>query len=115
MIQDVKKCYNCKNCSNFDMEIIESHGKICEKSMLREEFKIVKKKGLTHLLDFCNIFKTKWIRIVLSRNHDSLVWLDNGPIKITKRKIHMVIRYPTLDHPKKLLKRTQELCGIREK
>ena len=34
--------------------------------------------------------------------HDSSLWLDNGPIKITKRIIHRVTIYPTLDRPKTL-------------
>ena len=46
------------------------------------------------------MFKTEWIKIVLSQIHDSSLWLDNGPIKINKSIIHRVTSYPTLDQPK---------------
>ena len=65
--------------------------------MLKEENKIVERKGLTRALDFPNVFKTEWIKIVLSRIHDKFVWLEDEPIKITKRIIQRVTRYPTLD------------------
>ena len=100
MVQDVRKCYNGKIGSIGDMEIKQAYDRLCENEVLREEFKIVEKKGLTHALYFPNIFKTEWIRILLSRIHDISVWLDNGPIKITKRIIHRVTGYPTLDWPK---------------
>ena len=64
---------------------------------------------MTCALDFSNVFKTKWIRIVLSKIHDSSLWLDNGPIKITKRIIHRVTRYPTLDWPKILRSDSKEV------
>ena len=44
------------------MKIREAYGKLCENSVLREEFIIVEKKALTHALDFPNIFKTEWIK-----------------------------------------------------
>ncbi len=59
IIQDVRKCYNCKIESIGDMEIRQACDRLCENGVLREEFKIVEKKGLTHALDFLNIFKTK--------------------------------------------------------
>ena len=109
MIQDVRKCYNCKIGSIGDMETREAYGKLCENGVLREEFKIVENKRLTHALDFPNIFKTKWIKTILSRIHDSSVWLDNGPIEITKRIIHRVIGYPTLDWPKTTRSESKEV------
>ena len=36
---------------------------------------------------------------MLSQIHDGSLWLEGGPIKITKRIIHGVIDYPTLDWP----------------
>ena len=75
------------------------YDKLCENGVLKEEFQIVERKGLTHALDFPTIFKVKWIRIVLSRIHDGCLWLEDGPIKISKRIIHRVIRYPTLEQP----------------
>ena len=33
----------------------------------------------------------------MSRIHDGCIWLEGGPIKITKRVIHRVTRFPTLD------------------
>ena len=109
MIQDVRKCYNCKIGRIGDMEIRESYGKFCENGVLREEFKIVEKKGLTCALDFPNTFKTKQIKIFLNRIHDSSLWLDNGPIKITKIIIHRVTRYPTLDRPKTMRSESKEV------
>ena len=70
---------------------------LCENGVLKEEYKIIEKKGLTRALDFPNVFRIEWIRIVLSRIHDGSLWLENGPINITKRIIHRVTSYPTLD------------------
>ena len=58
---------------------------------------------------FLNIFKTEWIRIVLSQIHDGSLYLDNGPIKITKRIIYRVTSYPTLDRPKTLRSDSKEV------
>ena len=109
MIQDVIKCCNCKIGSIRDMEIREAYRKLCENGVLREKFKIVEKEWLTCALDFPNIFKTERIRIVLSRIHDSLLWLDNGPIKIIKRIIHRITGYPTLDQPKTMRSESKEV------
>jgi hypothetical protein len=100
MVQDVMKCYNGKIGSIGYMEIRQAYDKFFENGVLREEFKNVEKKGLTCSLHFLNVFKIEWIRIVLRRIHDSSLWLDNGPIKITKRIIHRVIGHPTIDQPK---------------
>ena len=97
MVQDVIKCYNYKIGSVVDIEIRKEYERLCENDVIKEEYKIVEKKGLTQALDFLNVFKIEWIRIVLSRIHGSSLWLDNGPIKITKRIIHRVTGYPTLD------------------
>ena len=70
--------------------------------VLKEEYNIVEKKGLTHALDFPTVFKIEWIRLVLRKIHDNCLWLEGGPMKITKRIIHRVTRYPTLDRPKTL-------------
>ena len=85
------------------MDIREAYNKLCDNSMLKEEFDIVEKKGLTHALYFPTVFKTEWIKLVLSRIHDGYLWLEGGPIKITKRIIHRVTGYPTLDQPKTLI------------
>ena len=66
------------------MEIKDLYGKVCVDGVLKEENKIVKRKGLTHVLDFPNVFKVEWIKIVLSKIHDHSVGLENGPTKITK-------------------------------
>ena len=79
------------------MEIRETFGKLCENGALKDEFKIIERKGLTHALDFPNVFKIEWIKIVLSRIHDNFIWLDNGLVKITKKIVHRVTWYPTLD------------------
>ena len=93
MVQDVRKFYNYKIGSIGDMEIRQAYDRLCENGVLREEYKIVEKKGLTRALDFPNVFKIEWIRIVLSIIHDNSLWLDNGPIKITKWIISRVTRY----------------------
>ena len=66
MIQDVRKCYNCKIGGIGDMEIREAYKKLYENGVLKEQFKIVERKGLMCALYFLTIFKTKWIKIVLS-------------------------------------------------
>ena len=79
------------------MDIMETYGKLYKNGALKDEFKIIESKGLTCALDFSNVFKIEWIKIVLSRIHDNSIWLDNGPVKITKKIVHRVTRYPTLD------------------
>ena len=69
---------------------------------LKDEFSIVEKKGLTKALVFPTAFKTEWISIVLSRIHDGSFWLEQGPVKITKKMIHKVTGFSTLDQPKTL-------------
>ncbi len=59
MIQDVMCCYTCKVGSIGDMEIRELYGKLYENRVLKDEFKVVERKGLTCALDFPNVFKTK--------------------------------------------------------
>ena len=58
MIQDVRCCYTCKVGSIGDMEIRETYGKLCKNGVLKDEFKIVDRKGLTRALDLPNVFKT---------------------------------------------------------
>ena len=58
MVQDVRKCYNYKIGSIGDMEIRHAYEKLCENVALKEEYKIVEKKGLTRALYFPNVFKT---------------------------------------------------------
>ena len=84
------------------MEIREVFNKLCVDGVLKEEYNIVEKKGLTRALDFPTVFKIEWIRLVLRRIHDGYLWLEGGPVKITKRIIHRVTGYPTLDQPKTL-------------
>ena len=57
MIQDVRCCYTCKVGSIGDMDIRETYGKLCENGVLKDELKIVKRKRLTCVLDFPNVFK----------------------------------------------------------
>ena len=69
------------------MEIRDLFVKICVDGVLKEENKILERKGLTHALDFPNVFKIEWIKIVVRKIHDHSVRLENGPTKITKRII----------------------------
>ena len=78
MVKDVKRCSNYKVGAIGDMEIREAYDRLCENGVLKEEYKIIETKGLAHALDFPTMFKTKWIRIVLSWIHDGNLWLDDG-------------------------------------
>ena len=109
MIQDMICCYTCKLGIIGDMEIRETYGKLCENGALKDELKLVERKCLTHALDFSKVFKTKWIKIVFIRIHDNSIWLDNGLVKITKKIVHRVIGYPTLDQPKTMRSESKEV------
>ena len=65
MIQDVHKCYNYKVGSVGDMELRDAYDKLCHNWVLKEEYNIVEKKGLTRALDFPMAFKTEGIKIIL--------------------------------------------------
>ena len=82
---------------------------MCENNFLKEELKIVERKGLTRSLEFPTVFKTKLIKIVFSRIHDGCLQLEGGPIKILKRFFHRVIGYPTLDQPKAIRSDSKEV------
>lgn len=60
------------------MKIRYLYGKLCVDGVLKDENNIVERKGLTCSLDFPNVFKTEWIKIILRRIHDDSVWLENG-------------------------------------
>lgn len=79
------------------MEIIQAYDRLCVNGVLKDEYKIAERKGLMGALGFPTAFKPEWIRIVLSRIHDGSLWLEDAPIKITKRILHRVIGYPTLN------------------
>ena len=66
MIQDLRKCYNYKVGSIGDLELREACDRLCDNGILRDEYQIVEKKGLTYALDFPTAFKIEWIKIVLS-------------------------------------------------
>lgn len=102
MVQDVRKCYNCKIGAIGDMEISQAYERLCVEGVLKEEYKIIERKGLTCALGFPTAFKNEWIRIALRRIHDGNLWLEDAPIKISKRIIHRIIGYPTLDWYKTL-------------
>ena len=91
------------------MEISQAYDKLCENGVLKDEFKIAERKGLTRALGFPTVFKIEWIRIMLRRIHDGCFWLEDAPIKITKRIIHRVTRYPTLDRHKTLRSDSKEV------
>ena len=48
------------------------------------------------------MFEIEWIRIVLSQINDGSLWVEKKTINFTKRIIHRVTSYPTLNQPKKL-------------
>ena len=109
MIQDVRKCYNCKVGSVGDMELRDAYDKLCDNGVLKEEYNIVEKKGLTRALDFLTTFKMEWIKIVLSWIHDGYIWLEGGIVKIKKRVIHRFFGFPTLDRPQALRSDAKEI------
>lgn len=85
-----------------DKEIHDAYKKLCDNGVLREECKIVEWKGLNHTLDFPQVFKIEWIRILLSRIYDNYIWLENRSINLTKRIINRVSGYPIIDRPKSM-------------
>ena len=66
MVQDVRRCYNCRIGRIGDLEIRDTYNRLCDNGVLKEEFQIIERKGLTRALDFPNVFMTEWIQIVLS-------------------------------------------------
>ena len=94
MVQDVQRCYNCKIGAIGDLEIFNAYDKICENKILKDEFSIIERKGLTKTIEFPIVFKVEWIRIVLSRIHDGAFWLEVGPMKFTKKTIDRVTGIP---------------------
>ena len=58
------------------MEIRQAYEKLCDNGVLKEEFNIIERKGLTRALEFPIVFKTEWIKIVLRRIHDGCLWLE---------------------------------------
>ena len=70
MVQDVRRCYNCKIGSIRDLEIKEAYDRLFENGVLKEEYEFFERKGLTCAIDFPSVFKTRWIGIVLCQIHD---------------------------------------------
>ena len=90
----------CKIGEIGDLEIREVFAKLCENGILKDKYKIIKKKGLTCALAFLKVFKVELTKIVLSQVHDMKLWLKGGPVKINKETIHQVTIYPILDREK---------------
>ena len=65
------------------MEIIQAYDRLCV-GILKDEYKIAERKGLTRALGYPTTFKIEWIRLVLSRIHDGILWLEDVPTKISK-------------------------------
>ena len=76
--------------------------------VIMEFWGIIEWKGLNHAQYFPQMFKTKWIQIILRCIHDNYNWLEGGPIKITKRIINWVSSYPTIDRTKSMWSDTKE-------
>lgn len=74
--------------------------KLCNEGILKEKFQIIERKGLTRALEFMKNFQFEWIKVVLSRIHDIKYSLKNRPIENTKKIIHRVTCYPTIDRKK---------------
>ena len=41
--------------------------------LFKEENNVIERKGLNYALDFPSVFKTEWVKIVLSRIHENFV------------------------------------------
>ena len=78
MMNDVCECYVWQIGEVKYFELRETYGKLCENGVLNDEYKIIEVKRLTHALSFLQSFKIEWMKIVLIRIHDSLLWLENG-------------------------------------
>lgn len=102
MVQDVRRCYNCKIGAIGDLEIYNAYDKLCENKILKDDYSIIKRKGLSKALEFLIVFKVEWVCIMLSKIHDGDFWLETGPVKFTKKTVHRVTGIPTLDRPKTL-------------
>ena len=61
MVQDVRKCYNCKVGAIGDLEIFNAFEKLCDNGKLKDKFSIVEKKSLTKALVFPIVFKIEQI------------------------------------------------------
>ena len=57
MVQDVRRCYNCKIGAIGDMEIREAYEKLYVDGVLKDEYKIAKRKGLIRVLSFLTILR----------------------------------------------------------
>lgn len=66
MINDIYRCYMCKVREIGDFELRQSYDKLCGNGVLKDEYNIMKNKGLNSALDMPNVFKTEWIKVVLS-------------------------------------------------
>ena len=75
----------------------EAYERLCENGKLKDEYQILERKGLTRALDMPTIFKIEWIKIIINCIHDGSIWLEGGPVKITKKIFHRVTGYPTLE------------------
>ena len=59
MMNDVHNCYMCKIGEVGDLEMREAYDRLCENGVLKDEFKFLERKGLTHALAFPQVFQTK--------------------------------------------------------
>ena len=100
MIHNVRSCYMSKIGEVGDCEIREDYENLCDEGTLKEEFKIIERKGLTPTLEFLRNFRMEWIKVILRRVHDMKYWLKNGQVEITKKMIHKITCYLTLDKKK---------------
>ena len=93
MIHDVRSYYVWKIREVGDYEIKETYEKLCIDGILKDEFQIIERKGLTHALEFLRNCKIEQIKVILRKVHDMMYWLQNGPVEITMKIIHMVLVY----------------------
>lgn len=70
IIHDVKRFYMCNIEEVGDYKIREAYDNLCNEGILKVEFKVVERKGLTCALELLKNFKIEWIKIILRKIHD---------------------------------------------
>ena len=58
-----------------DYEIRGAHERLFNEGTLKDEFKVVERKGLTRALEFPKNFKVELINFFVSRIHDMKYWI----------------------------------------
>ena len=78
-----------------DEDIHKDLEKICRNDLtLKPEYVHLKKLKLVKQMFYMDFDNEEWVRIVLSRVHDDLLWLGHSVVCIDDDLIHKVIGFP---------------------